>query len=69
MSTFPKVKILMKCSIMLHVFGKPQTSTFPKVKIQMKCSIMLHVFGKPLNKYFSKSEDPDEMQHNAACIP
>ena len=34
----------------------------------MKCSIVLHVFGKPLNEFFSKSEDPDEMQHSAACI-
>ena len=24
------------------------------------------VFGKPLNEYFCNSEDPDEMQHNAA---
>ena len=30
MSTFPKVKIQMKCSIMLHVFGKPLNEYFSK---------------------------------------
>ena len=29
-------------------------------------SIKPYVFGKPLNGSFTNSEDPDEMQHNAA---
>ena len=34
--------------------------------LELKPFIQPFVYWKPLNGYFANSEDPDEMQHNAA---
>ena len=53
------VKSQMKCSILLHFIRVYTVCKGKKNNVPF-------VFGKPQNGYFCNSEDPDEMQHNAA---
>ena len=57
-------KSLQACRYIIPVDFRAEIRQMPVIQVM---KVNLFVFGKPLNTYFSaNSEDPDEMQHNAA---